>query len=103
MGQSTHSTELEESFEMFLETLNIKYEQPTHITAELKIGGKIARILLDIGTNLMSLNWAQTNQVQTVKIDKPVEIRMATKNSRATANYSLPQLAPVTPGTRLVF
>ena len=51
----------------------------------------MARTLLDIGTvgtNLMSLNRAQSNRIQTKKIDNPVEIRMATKNSRAMANYS---------------
>ena len=91
MGKSTHSTELNDSFETFLETLNIEYQKPTHMTADLKIGGKMARTLLDtgtVGTNLISLNWAQSNRIQTRKIDSPVEIRMATKNSRATANYS---------------
>ena len=74
-----------------METHNINYEKPTHVTAELKIRGKMARTLLDtgtVGTNLMSLNRAQSNQIQTKKIEHPVEIRMATKNSRATANYS---------------
>ena len=36
------------------------------MTAELKIGGKMARMLLDtgtVGTNPMSLNWAQSNQI----------------------------------------
>ena len=60
MGKSTHSTELDDYFETFLETLNVKYEKPTHMTADLKIGGRMARTLLDtwtVGTNLMSLNW----------------------------------------------
>ena len=51
----------------------------------------MARTLLDtgiVGTNLMSLNWTQSNQIQTKKIGNPEQIRMATKNSRATANYS---------------
>ena len=74
-----------------METLSLNCEELTHMTAELKIGGKIARILLDtgiVGTNLMSLNWAQSNQIQTTKIVNPVEITIATKNSRAMANYS---------------
>ena len=53
-----------------METLSLKCEELTHMTAELKIGGKMARTLLDtgtVGTNLMSLNWAQSNQIQTKK------------------------------------
>ena len=91
VGKSTHSTEVEDTFDNFIETLDINYEKPTHMTAELRIGEKIARTLLDtgkVGTNLMSLNWAQSNQIQTKKIENLVEIRMATKNSRAIANYS---------------
>ena len=91
VGKSTYSTVLEDFFENFMETLSLNCEELTHMTAELKIGGKMARTLLDtetVGTNLMSLNWAQSNQIQTKKIENPVEIRMAIKNSRATANYS---------------
>ena len=91
IGKSTHSTALEDSSENFMETLSLKCEELTHMTAELKIGGKMARTLLDtgtVGTNLMSLNRAQSNQIQTKTIDNPVEMRMATNNSRATANYT---------------
>ena len=89
VGMSTHSTELEDTFENFMETLNINYEKPTHMIAELMIGGKMARTLLDtgiVGTNLMSLNWVQSNQTKTKKLENPVAVRMATKNSRATTN-----------------
>src|SRR5258706_6022269 len=51
----------------------------------------MARVHLDtgtVGTNLMSSNWAQANQMPTTKMQQPCEIRMATKNSRATANHS---------------
>ena len=61
------------------------------MTARLKVGGKLAKTLLDtgtVGTNLMSLNWAQSNGIKTKKMDKPIEIRMATTNSKTTANYS---------------
>ena len=88
VGKSTHSTAMEDCFENFMETLSLNYEELKNMTVELKIGGKMARTLLDtgtVGTNLMSLNWAQSNQIQTKKIENPVEIRMATKNSRATA------------------
>ena len=37
----------------------------------------------------MSLNWAQSNGIKTKKMDSPIEIRMATKNSKTTANYSV--------------
>ena len=91
VGKSTRSTELEDTFENFTETLHVNYEKPTHMTADLKLGGKMARTLLDtgtVGTNLMSLKWTQSSRIQTKNIENPVEIRMATKNSRATANYS---------------
>ena len=91
MGKSTHSTELDDFFKTFLESLNIEYNRPTHMTADLKIGGKTARTLRDTGTvgvNLMSLNWAQSNRIKTKKIDNPVDIRMATKDSKAMANHS---------------
>ena len=94
-GKSSHSTEIlmeaGQSFDEFLESLNITYEPPAHMTARLKVGGKLAKTLLDtgtVGTNLMSLNWAQSNRIKTTKMDNPIEIRMATKNSRTTANYS---------------
>ena len=94
-GKSSHSTEIlledGQSFDEFLESLNITYEPPAHMTARLKIGGKFAKTLLDsgtVGTNLMSLNWVQANGIKTKKMDTPIEIRMATKNSKTTANYS---------------
>ena len=80
-----------QSFDEFLESLNITYEPPAHMTARLKVGGKLAKTLLNtgtVGTNLMLLNWAQSNGIKTTKMDNPIEIRMATKNSRRTANYS---------------
>ena len=68
-GKSLHSTEIlkedGQSFDEFLESLNITYEPPVHITARLKVGGKLAKTLLDtgtVGTNLMSLNWAQSTE-----------------------------------------
>ena len=94
-GKSTHRTEIlledEQSFDEFLESLNITYGPPAHMTARLKVGGKLAKTLLDTGTvrtNLMSLNWAHSNGIKTKKIDNPIEIRMATKNSKTTENYS---------------
>ena len=94
-GKSSYSTEIlmedGQSFDKFLESLNITYEPPAHMTGRFKIGGKLAKTLLDtgtVGTNLMSLNWAQSNAIKTTKMDSPIEIRMATKNSRTTANYS---------------
>ena len=81
-----------QSFDEFLESLNITYKPPEHMTARLKLGGKLAKTLLNttgtVGSNLMSLNWAQSNGIKTTKMDSPIEIRMATKNSRTTANYS---------------
>ena len=91
VGKSTHSTELGNTFENFIEIRNINYGKPRHMTAELKIGGKMARTLFDTGTvgkNLMWLNWVQSNQIPTKKIENPVEIKMAVKNSRITARYS---------------
>ena len=92
-GKSFHSTEIhsEDEFETFLESLNIRYEPPANMTATLRVGGKSAKTLLDtgtVGTNLMSLNWVQSNRIKTAMTEKPVEIRMATKYSRATANYT---------------
>ena len=61
------------------------------MTTRLKVGGKLAKKLLDTGTvgiNFMSLNWVQSNGIKTTKMDNPIEIRMATKNSKITANYS---------------
>ena len=60
------------------------------MTAELKIGGKMARTRQDtgtIGTNVMSLNWAQSIQIQFKNIEKYVEIRMAIEISRVILNY----------------
>ena len=57
----------------------------------LQVSGRPAEVLLDtgtVGTNLMSLVWAQAAQLPTKQLDKPSEIRMATKNSRTTANHS---------------
>ena len=51
------------------------------MTARLKIGGKFAKTLLDIGTvgtNFMSLKWAQSNRIKTTKMDSPIEIKMET-------------------------
>ena len=84
---SSNSTELEEDE---LETHSINSQTPQMI-AQLWIAGKSARALLDtgtVGTNLRSSVWAEANRIYTTKLDKPCEIRMATKNSRATANYS---------------
>ena len=79
-----------QSFDEFLEFLNITYEPPAYMTARLKVGGKLAKTLLDtgtVGTNLMSLNWAQSNGIKTKKMENPIKIKMATKNSKTTANY----------------
>ena len=107
-GKSSHSTEIfledGQSFDEFLESLNITYEPPAHMTARLKVGGKLAKTLLDtgtVGTNLMSLNWAQSNGIKTTKMDKPIEIRMATKNSRTTANYSAKEDVDIGNGKRI--
>ena len=51
-------------FDKFLESLNITYEPPAHMTVRLKVGERLAKTLLDTGTvgiNLMFLNWAQSN------------------------------------------
>ena len=94
-GKSSHSTEIlmedGQSFDEFLESLYITYEPPAHMTSRLKVGGKLAETLLNtgiVGTNLMALNWAQSNGIKTKKMDNPIEIRMATKNSKTSANYS---------------
>ena len=74
------------------------------MTARLKIGGKLAKILLDIGTigtNLMSLNWTQSNGIKSMKMDNPIEIRIATKNSRTTANYSAKEDVDIGNGKRI--
>ena len=75
-GKSSHSTEIlmedGQSFDKFLESLNVTYKPPAHMTARLKVGGKLAKTLLDtgtVGTNLMSLNWAQSNGIKTTKMD----------------------------------
>ena len=74
------------------------------MTARLKLGGKLAKTLLDtgtVGTNLMSLNWAQSNGIKTTKMDNPIEIRMATKNFRKTANYSAKEDVDIGKGKRI--
>ena len=74
------------------------------MTARLKIGGKLAKTLLDIrivGSNLMLLNWAQSNGIKTTKMDNSIEIRMATKNSRTTANYSAKEDVDIGNGKRI--
>src|SRR5258708_4902827 len=105
---SSHSTELTqkepETLEECLETLGISFSRPTHMATELKVGGKDAKVLLDTGTVdtiLMSLNWAQANRIPTIEIHKPVEIKMATKNSKATANYSAKADVEVGKGRRI--
>ena len=107
-GKSSHSTEIlledGQSFDEFLESLNITYEPPAHMTARLNVGGKLAKTLLDIGTvgtNLISLNWIQSNRIKTTKIDNPIEIRMATKNSRTTANFSAKEDVDIGNGKRI--
>ena len=80
-----------QSFDELLVSLNITYDPPAHMTARLKVGGKLEKTLLDtgtVGTNLMSLNWAQSNRNKTTKMDNPIKMKMVTKNSRTTANYS---------------
>ena len=108
LGKSSHSTEIlledGQSFDEFLESLNITYEPPAHMTVRLKIGGKLAKTLLDtgtVGTNLMSLNWAQSNEIKITKMDNPIEIRMATKNSRTKANYSAKKDVDIGNGKRI--
>ena len=109
-GKSSHSTEIlledGQSFDEFLESLNITYEPPAQMTAILKVGEKLAKTLLDtgtVGTNLtsISLNWAQSNGIKTTKMDNPIEIRMATKNSRTTANYSPKEDVDIGKGKRI--
>ena len=108
IGTSSHSTEIfmedRQSFDEFLESLNVTYEPPAHMTARLKIGGKLAKTLLDtgtVGTNLMSLNWAQSNGIKTKKMDNPIKIRMATKHSKTTANYSAKEDVDIGNGKRV--
>src|SRR5258705_9070421 len=105
---SSHSTELTqeepETLEECLETLGISFSRPTHMATELKVGGKDVKVLLDtgtVGTNLMSLNWAQANRIPTIEIQKPAEIKIARKNSRATANYSAKADIEVGKGRRI--
>ena len=107
-GKSSYSTEIlmedGQSFNEFLESLNVTYEPPAHMTARLKVGGKLAKTLLDtatVGTNLMSLNRAQSNRIKTTKIDNPIEIRMATKNSRTMAKYSAKEDVDIGNGKRI--
>ena len=93
-----------QSFDKFLELLNITYEPPAHMTARLKVGGKLAKTLLDTGTvgnNLMSLNWAQSTGIKTTKMDNPIESRMVTKNSKTTANYSAKEDIDIRNGKRI--
>ena len=49
----------------------------------------------------MSLNWAQSNGIKTKKMDNPIEIRMATKNSKTTANYSAKEDVDIRNGKRI--
>ena len=49
----------------------------------------------------MLLNWAQSNGIKTKKMDNPIEIRMATKNSKTTANYSAKKDVDVGNGKRI--
>ena len=84
-GKSSQSTEIlledGQSFDEFLESLNITYELPAYMTARLKVGGKLAKTLLDtgtVGTNLMSINWVQSNGIKTMKMDNLIEIRLVT-------------------------
>ena len=107
-GKSSHSTEIlledGQSFDEFLESLNVTYESTAHMIARLKIGGKLAKTLLDtgtVGTNLMSLNWAQLNGIKTKKMNNPIEIGMATKNSKTTANYSSKEDIDIVNGKRI--
>ena len=107
-GKSFHSTEIlledGQSFDEFLESLNVTYEPPAHMTARLKVGWKLAKTLPDtgtIGTNHMSLNLAQTNGIKTKKMDNPIEIRMATKNSKTTANNSAKEDVDIGNGKRI--
>src|SRR5258706_7276016 len=80
---SSHSTEQgdDQLPDNHSETNSVNTRQ---MTANIRVGGKMARVLLDTGTagtNLMSSNWAQANQMPTTKMQQPCEIRMATKNS----------------------
>ena len=47
LGKSSHSTEIlmedGQSFDQFLESLNVIYEPPAHMTARLKIRGNLAK------------------------------------------------------------
>ena len=107
-GKSAHCTEIllkdGQSFDELLESLNISYDPPAYMTARLKVGGNLAKTLLNTGTvgiNLMLLNWAQSNGIKTTKMDNPIEIRMATKNSRTTANYSAKEDVDIGNGKRI--
>ena len=74
------------------------------MTARLKVGGKLAKTLLDsgiVGSNLMSLNWVQSNRIKTTKMEHPIEIRMATKNSWTTANYLAKEDVDIGNGKRI--
>ena len=74
------------------------------MTARHKIGGKLAKTLLDIctvGTNLMSLNRVQSNGIKTKKMDNRIEIRMVMKNSKTTANYSAKEDVDIGNGKRI--
>ena len=76
------------------------------MTARLKVGGKFAKTLLDtgtVGTNLMTLNWAQSNRIEITKMDNPIEIRMSTKNSRTMANYSAKEDVDIRNGKRISY
>ena len=49
----------------------------------------------------MSLNRAQSNGIKTKKMDNPIDIRITTKNSRITANYSAKEDIDIGNGKRI--
>ena len=81
-----------ETLEEYLESLHTISRPTPKKKTIMTIAGKPAEVLLDtgtVGTNLMSLAWAQSNGIKTTELKKPLVIGMATKNSRTTANYSV--------------
>ena len=92
---SPQSSELEDNgpgtLGEYPESPRITCNQPARMTTQLIVGGKLAKVLLctgTVGTNLLSLDWAQANGINTTKMTHPSEIKMATKDSRATTNLS---------------
>ena len=60
------------------------------MVTSLKINGHYGRVLLDTGTtgrNLMSSNWAQTNNIPTRELAQPITINMAAKGSKTMAKH----------------